>query len=119
VGGETFREGDVLLSDAPWAIAWYADRSAIWLPFDFEPAPGEGHFAEKDYLAINDGVRLIAGIYLTQALLQQTPRDMMMGYERYWLAMYMGNPPGNTPLQLKQVAATGRGLQVLISNRPR
>jgi hypothetical protein len=110
----TFREDEVLMSDAPWSVAWYADRTAIWLPFD-----GEGHPGEKDYFAINDGVRLIGGIYLTQGMLQQSPTEMMMGYERYWIGMYMGSPPGNLPLQLKQVAATERGLQVLLSNRPR
>lgn len=26
------KPGDVIISDQPWAVAWYADRHAIWLP---------------------------------------------------------------------------------------
>ena len=27
-------EQEVILSDMPWAVAWYADRAAVWLPKD-------------------------------------------------------------------------------------
>jgi hypothetical protein len=29
-------EKDIIISDTPWAIAWYADRMSIWLPKDLE-----------------------------------------------------------------------------------
>lgn len=29
---ENFKKGDVIVSDAPWDVAWYGDRAAVWLP---------------------------------------------------------------------------------------
>ena len=29
-------EKDVIISDTPWAIAWYADRISVWLPKDLD-----------------------------------------------------------------------------------
>jgi hypothetical protein len=104
--GKTFREEDMLVSDIPWAVAWYADRSAIWTPFE-----------KQDYLAINDNVRAISGIYLTQAtLLQQDALEMIMGYQRFWLEMFP-RPSPELPLQYFR-PLTPDGQQVLISNRP-
>jgi len=27
---------DIIISDTPWAVAWYADRMSVWLPTDLE-----------------------------------------------------------------------------------
>ena len=27
-----FKKGDVIVTDAPWDVAWYGDRTAVWLP---------------------------------------------------------------------------------------
>lgn len=32
-------ENEVLFSDAPWAIAWYADRTAVWMPVERKQFP--------------------------------------------------------------------------------
>lgn len=29
-------KNDIILTDMPWELAWYADRRAIWLPFDLD-----------------------------------------------------------------------------------
>jgi hypothetical protein len=29
-------EDEIVISDQPWAVAWYADRTSIWLPTDLE-----------------------------------------------------------------------------------
>ncbi|MGI9244988.1 MAG: hypothetical protein ACR2RV_29565, partial [Verrucomicrobiales bacterium] len=29
---EIFAKGDVIVTDAPWDVAWYGDRTAVWLP---------------------------------------------------------------------------------------
>jgi hypothetical protein len=110
----TFREDEALMSDAPWAVAWYADRTAIWLPFD-----AEGHPGEKDFFAINDNVHPIAGIYLTQAILEHNPAEMMSAHDRFWMGMFFYDPPANLPLKVKDGWLTVRGIQVLISTRHR
>jgi hypothetical protein len=106
--GKTFGENEVLVSDIPWAVAWYADRTAIWEPFE-----------EKDYYAINDNVKVVSGIYLTQqTLLDQEVLQMVMGYQRFWIQMFdlAHFPPPTFPLHFAR-PWTRDGQQVLISNR--
>ena len=50
---------DILMTDMPWAVAWYADRRAIWLPKELE-----------DYKKINEEIipgsaAVIQGILMT------------------------------------------------------
>ena len=49
--------GEIIASDMPWAVAWYADRKSLWLPMSIQ-----------SFLDLNDYARMgarIAGIYLT------------------------------------------------------
>ena len=48
---------EIIASDMPWAVAWYADRKSLWLPITIQ-----------NFLDLNDYQRLggkIAGIYIT------------------------------------------------------
>ena len=36
-------EKEIIASDRPWAVAWYADRKSLWLPMTV-----------KDFLELND-----------------------------------------------------------------
>ena len=48
---------EVIASDMPWAVAWYADRNSLWLPMSIQ-----------SFLDFNDYERVgskMAGIYLT------------------------------------------------------
>lgn len=50
-------EHEIITSDMPWAVAWYADRKSLWLPTTM-----------NDFLALNDYNQLggrIVGLYLT------------------------------------------------------
>ena len=108
--GKAFTEDEVLVSDIPWAVAWYADRTAIWDPFD-----------GKDFFAINDNVKVVSGIYLTQeTLLRQDVLQMVTGYQRFWMQMFdlAHFPPSTFPLQIAR-PWTPDGQQVLISNHRR
>ena len=56
-----FREwtgaNEIIASDIPWAVAWYADRKSLWLPA-----------TQKDFITLNDYEKLggkTVGIYLT------------------------------------------------------
>lgn len=50
-------EREVIMSDMPWAVAWYADRKSLWLPM-----------TQEDFTKLNDynllGGRIV-GLYLT------------------------------------------------------
>ena len=48
---------EIIASDMPWAVAWYADRKSLWLPITLQ-----------DFVDLNDYGRLggrIVGLYLT------------------------------------------------------
>jgi hypothetical protein len=105
--GRVFRPDEVLASDIPWAVAWYADRTTVWAPLE-----------QRDYMQIHDNVHTIAGVYVTQATLQgQTVMEMFAGYQQLWWRLFLFQTPPDFPLRQFR-ALTPDGQQVLISNRP-
>lgn len=48
-------ENEMMMSDIPWAVAWYGNRQAIWLVAR----------PEDEYFAIEDGMKPIKALYLT------------------------------------------------------
>ena len=55
--GQWTNEREIISSDMPWAVAWYADRKSLWLPISI-----------KDFVELNDYNQLkgqIVGLYLT------------------------------------------------------
>ena len=106
--GRMFREDELLASDIPWAVAWYADRSALWVPL-----------REKDFIEINDRVRVVSGMYLTQETLQrESVLEEWLGQEVFLLRLFQPPPPPGFPLQSYR-AMTPDGEQALLSNRIR
>lgn len=61
---EMFREKELLMSDVPWAMAWYGRRDCVWLTLNAFPNRGNPSSGE-DFFAINDLLRPIYGVYLT------------------------------------------------------
>jgi hypothetical protein len=54
---EWTEEDEIIMTDMPWAVAWYADRKSLWLPNTI-----------NDYITLNDWNQLggkIVGMYLT------------------------------------------------------
>jgi hypothetical protein len=55
------RPDELIMSDMPWAVAWYADRTSLWLTrYAVDPD------GREDFLAVNDFRRTVAALYLTQ-----------------------------------------------------
>jgi len=55
------RPDELIMTDVPWAVAWYADRRAITLTrYALDP---EG---KEDFSAVNDARQKVAAVYLTQ-----------------------------------------------------
>ncbi|MCG3149141.1 MAG: hypothetical protein PCFJNLEI_02600 [Verrucomicrobiae bacterium] len=105
--GRVFRQEELVASDIPWAVAWYADRSAVLMPGD-----------ETSYLALNDEIHRVAGVYLTQQThLNLRLIDVVVGYQQFWLNLYQ-RPNPNLPLKAF-APLMPRGEQVLLSDRPR
>ncbi|MGB8170035.1 MAG: hypothetical protein WCF18_21205 [Chthoniobacteraceae bacterium] len=70
-------EKEIIASDMPWAVAWYADRRSLWLPMTV-----------KDFLDLNDYGRLdgrIVGLYLTPITGNKAfIADIMKGEYKEW-----------------------------------
>ncbi len=70
-------EKEIITSDMPWAVAWYADRRSLWLPMSV-----------KDFLDLNDYGQLngqIVGLYLTPVSGNQPfLSDIAKGEYREW-----------------------------------
>jgi len=49
------KENELMMSDIPWAVAWYGNRQCIWLTLN----------AQEDFFAVNDFLKPIRGLYLT------------------------------------------------------
>ncbi len=49
------KPNELMMSDIPWAVAWYGDRQCVWLTAN----------AEADYFAIHDFLKPIKALYLT------------------------------------------------------
>jgi Dolichyl-phosphate-mannose-protein mannosyltransferase len=46
---------ELMMSDVPWAVAWYGHRQCVWLSLD----------AQTEFLAINDNLKPVNALYLT------------------------------------------------------
>ncbi len=49
------RPDELMMSDVPWAVAWYGDRQCVWLSRD----------SQDDFFDINDNIKTISALYLT------------------------------------------------------
>jgi len=74
-----FSPDEIIGTDMPWAIAWYADRRSIWLPVE-----------QSDLVDLSDYQRLgapISALYFTPISgTQNTLGDLVDGDYRHWTA---------------------------------
>lgn len=57
--GKWMKEDELMMSDMPWAVAWYGNRQCIWTTLDY------GNQTPSDYYRINDYQKPIQALYLT------------------------------------------------------
>lgn len=70
-------EREIIASDMPWAVAWYADRKSLWVPKTV-----------SDFIALNDYKSLgnhLVGLYLTPVSGDRAfMRDIVKGEYKEW-----------------------------------
>jgi hypothetical protein len=49
------KPGELMMSDVPWAVAWYGHRQCLWLTLD----------AQTEFFAVNDYLKPVQALYLT------------------------------------------------------
>jgi 4-amino-4-deoxy-L-arabinose transferase-like glycosyltransferase len=75
-------EDEIITSDMPWAVAWYADRKSLWLPMKV-----------SDFIALHDYSQLggdMCAIYLTPVSgYRRLFPELLKGEYKEWAAMIL------------------------------
>ena len=58
------RENELMMSDIPWAVAWYGDRQCVWTTLNATLDPKDPN-SKETFFDINDYLKQIRAIYLT------------------------------------------------------
>lgn len=70
--------GEMMMSDIPWAVAWYGDRQCVWRTLYVNPPPGNARQWQESFYAINDALKPIHALYLT-------PESLDSRFQSQWL----------------------------------
>jgi hypothetical protein len=58
------RPDELIMTDVPWAVAWYGQRPALWLTIRAVANPKD-RVPTEDFAAINDSLKPVHALYLT------------------------------------------------------
>ncbi|MES2308006.1 MAG: glycosyltransferase family 39 protein [Verrucomicrobiota bacterium] len=113
LSAEWNQKNEVMVSDMPWATAWYGDRVSIWLPAKI-----------KDLYWIHDYIQPISSMLLTPITFDQKISDLkspgLVDYEKIITRVGI---PANFPLPavvaLPPKNASGQEAFIYLSDRPR
>ncbi|MDG1889804.1 MAG: hypothetical protein P8L18_00730 [Verrucomicrobiota bacterium] len=93
--GSWIKPTDLMMSDMPWAIAWYGDRSCLWPTRSVSP----------DFYAIHDEQKPIRAVYLSSLTTdKKLMSEVLKGSDEVWARFYMDiqvreNLPKGFPLK--------------------
>ncbi len=77
------KEDDLIMTDVPWAVAWYGNRQAVWLTRHLKPPPEEATSPDT-FFAINDVQKPIRALYLTPRMTDGRFLTEWLQNERSW-----------------------------------
>jgi 4-amino-4-deoxy-L-arabinose transferase-like glycosyltransferase len=113
---------ELMMSDMPWAVAWYGDRKCLWATLD---APSDMKLTKaSDFFAINDFQKPIQGILLTRVTTDAKWFSQMIQGQDYAWGKFMlecllrTNVPTGFPLKYSPPGFLQEGL-LFLSDRER
>jgi hypothetical protein len=80
---------EMMMSDLPWAVAWYGDRDCVWTTLDAGP----------QFYQLNDYVKHVSGLYLSEQILDGKLMSDCLGGGRYSWAGFAFERVGVRPLK--------------------
>ena len=89
------KEDDLLMSDIPWAVAWYGNQDCVWLTRTVKP----------DFYTLYEQFQPVSALYFTEVTTDQRYTSSVLNanelnWERFMLDMQMkGDVPDGFPLQ--------------------
>ncbi|MBO61468.1 MAG: hypothetical protein CMO63_05810 [Verrucomicrobiales bacterium] len=93
-GFQELKHDDLMMSDLPWAVAWYGGQDSMWLTRTVQP----------DFYSLNDDFRPVRGLYFTEMTTDQRYVSRVFApnasnWERFVLNMQVnGELPDGFPL---------------------
>ena len=110
--GALTKPSEIVASDMPWAMAWYADRKSLWLPLN-----------RKDFYEYHDHESLgapIVGLYLTPVTRDTNfLSDIVFGEYRDWANIILRLPQGLNDFPLKSTVGLMNDQCLLLMDRNR
>jgi hypothetical protein len=84
-------ENELMMSDVPWAVAWYGQRQCIWLTLD----------AQDSFFAVNDYIKPVQALYLTPETMDgKFLSDWVRAHEYSWGSFIIASVlQNNVPVQ--------------------
>jgi hypothetical protein len=104
---------ELMMSDMPWAVAWYGNRNCVWTTLD----------SGRSFFAVNDEQRPISALYLTPLtidvrFLSQILQGPDHGWSRFATEVLMQtNVPAQFPLRHARLKYAPD--QLFLCDRPR
>ena len=78
-------EDELIMSDVPWAVAWYGDRQCVWLTLNATAKPEDSVQWQESFFAINDTLKPIHALLLTPRTLDaRFQTDWLLGTDLSW-----------------------------------
>ena len=78
--GRWMDEKELVMSDMPWAMAWYGKRQSVWTTLNVQDRKGR-----NDFFAVNDLQKPIHGLYLTTLTMDaRFYSQMLRGQDWAW-----------------------------------
>lgn len=111
--GSWMKPDELMMSDVPWAVAWYGQRQCVWTTLD----------DKQDFFAINDYLKPVQGLYLSMLtldgkLITDCVRSGKNGWSRLALdAVLTRHTPPGFPLSYQTTTNLSSGL--FLSDRQR
>ena len=106
-GSAEIKQDDLLMSDIPWAVAWYGNQNCVWLTRTVNP----------DFYTLYEQFQPVSALYFTEATTDQRYTSWLLNanklnWERFMLAFQMnGDVPDGFPLQaVSDIFAPGQWL---------
>jgi hypothetical protein len=104
---------ELIMSDIPWAVAWYGQRQSVWL------TPN----ASSDFFAIHDYLKPVRELYLTRVTLDNRfIPQLMQADELTWPKLIletMFSKEGPTKFPLRKAAPGWLPEQFVLTDRER
>lgn len=100
------KEEELMMSDMPWAVAWYGGRQCAWTTMDY------GNATPSDFFQINDFHKPVQALYLTPLTMDSRfLTDMLKSPDGIWCRFVLEsilktNVPSGFPLKNAPIGLT-------------